>query len=130
MKLELSADNDKELTIVGHSACGGYALVKSEDNQLVFKKRCGPEFIFNSNFYLGVKQPVSVVVTHTLSKTAFYIDGAMFNFINQGATFVCEKSLDIGSFSDQKDQIWQGSIQYVLIYDRILTQSEILKLYK
>lgn len=55
VKLELSAANDKELTIVGHSACGGFAFVKSEDNQLVFKKRCGPEFIFNSNYYLGVK---------------------------------------------------------------------------
>ena len=50
--------------------------------------------------------------------------------MNQGSTFVCEKSLDIGSFSDQKDQIWQGTIQYVLIYDRILTQSEIVKLFK
>lgn len=100
LKFELGKASDDELTIVSHSACGCYALTMTTDHQLVFKKRCGTEFIFNSHFYIGIKQAVSVVLMTSASKTTIYIDGEMYNYVNGGANYICEKNLDIGGFSD------------------------------
>lgn len=50
----------------------------------------------------------------------------MYNYVNTGSSFICEKHLDIGAFSDQKSQIWIGTIDYVLIYDRMLSEGEIV----
>jgi hypothetical protein len=55
--------SEEELTLVSHSNCGCYALTVTSDHQLVFKKRCGTEFIFNSNFYVPIKDPLSIVIT-------------------------------------------------------------------
>lgn len=54
----------------------------------------------------------------------------MYNYVDKGMRFTCERHLDIGAFSEQKNQIFNGAIDYVHIYDRIISQDEISKLHK
>lgn len=89
-----------EMTLVSHSNCGCYALTVTSDHQLVFKKRCGIEFVFNSNFYVPLKEWLSIVITSTGQKTQVYINGELYNYIDTGSAFTCERHLDIGSFSE------------------------------
>jgi hypothetical protein len=63
LKMTQMKASEEELTLVSHSNCGCYALTVTADHQLVFKKRCGTEFIFNSNYYVPLKEPLSIVVT-------------------------------------------------------------------
>jgi len=102
-KFMLQRSSDEELTIVSHSACGGYALTMTSDHQLVFKKRCGKEFIFNSNYFVPLKTPISVVVLHSMVKTSIYINGELYNYVMAGSLFTCNGNLDIGAFGDQKN---------------------------
>lgn len=86
------------MTLVSHSGCGCYSLVINEDHQLVFRKRCNDDYIFNSYYYVEIKHEISVVISVTPSESQFYINGELYNKIPFGTLFSCDKDLDIGSY--------------------------------
>ena len=41
---------DSDMTLVSHSNCGCYALQINSEHYIQFKKRCGSDYIFNTNY--------------------------------------------------------------------------------
>jgi len=42
------------MTILGHSGCGGWGLVVSDSDEILFIKRCD-KTIFQTGFYMPIK---------------------------------------------------------------------------
>ena len=66
------ASDNKEQTLIGHSGCGGYAIVIEEDYEIVFKIRCQSNE-FKSGFRMPLKTFVDIVVEYDGFYAIFYI---------------------------------------------------------
>lgn len=115
----------KQQTIVSHSGCGGYALITSEDDEIIFKARC-TQIEFRTGFIMPLNHPVTLIITYDLNFILFYIDGFLYNKQVKKFSFKCDKFLDIGGYSELKDEIWNGEIFFVQIYDQTLTYESIV----
>ena len=125
VKLIMNRSPLKQQTIVSHSGCGGYALISNEDDEIIFKARC-TQTEFRTGFILPLNHPIALVLVYDTNYVLFYVDGFLFNKQAKKFSFKCDKSLDIGAYSELNDEVWNGEIFFVQIYDQALTYESIV----
>jgi len=112
VKIKLFASKKQTMTIVGHSGCGGWALVISDTDEVLFIKRCD-----KSLFYTGFNMPIKTLQHLTLSYDGnslfFYVNGVLFNMDKKLFQTNSQQNLDIGYFSQQNTEFFYGEIQYL-----------------
>ena len=116
VRVELNKSPGKEQTLVGHSGCGGYALVSDPTDEIIFKARC-TQNEFRSGWRLPLNTGVSIIIVYDTTFISIYIDGTIYNKQKKTFQFKCDKNLDIGSYSEVGDQVFNGEITFVQIYD-------------
>lgn len=119
----------KQQTIVSHSGCGGYALISNEDDEIIFKARC-TQNEFRTGYILPLNHPTTLVIVYDTNFILFYVDGFLFNRQSKKFIFKCDKNLDIGSYSELNDEVYNGEIYFVQIYDQALTYESIVYITK
>ena len=123
MKIKLFASKKQTMTIVGHSGCGGWALVISDTDEVLFIKRCDKSLFYtgfiNISLYLmkGFNMPIKTLQHLTLSYDGnslfFYVNGVLFNMDKKLFQTNSQQNLDIGYFSQQNTEFFYGEIQYL-----------------
>ena len=129
VRLMMNRSPLKPQTIVSHSGCGGYAFMATEDDEIVLKARC-TQNEFRTGYILPLNRPTTLVLVYDTNFVLFYVDGFLFNRQTRKFMFKCDKSLDIGSYSELNDEVFNGEIFFVQIYDQALTYDSIIYITK
>lgn len=129
LKLTMKKPTGKTQTLVSHSACGGFELIIKQNLELAFGQRCS-EGEFNMGYYLPIGSPTSVVVNFDGKVVEGYVNGMLVNREKKSFNFKLEQNLDIGSFSGNEDEFFDGQINYLELYDSPIPQNIIKKLAK
>jgi hypothetical protein len=116
---------NKETTLVAHSGCSGYALLLMPDNEIVFKQRC-QENEFRSGYRLPPNAWATIIVTYDGTVVNMYINGELYNYGKKSFTFKCDKNLDIGAYTEINDQVFNGEIAFVQIYEEPIPIAKVL----
>lgn len=90
------------------------------------KQRCtGPDF--STGYFISLNKLISVVIVYDKDKKEIflYVDGILFSSHQISFEFKCEKKLDIGRYSENNDEIFNGEILFVNIWDVPLNVKQI-----
>lgn len=85
--------------MIGHSGCNGYALIIDQHNEIIFKARC-TENEFKTGYRMPIDTEVHIAITYDKQMISAYLDATMFNKEKKAFNFKCDKTFDIGSYSD------------------------------
>ena len=129
VKLIMNRSPMKPQTIVSHSGCGGYALISNEEDEIIFKARC-TQMEFRTGYIMPLNHLITLVLVYDTNFVLFYVNGFLFNKLAKKFAFKCDKMLDIGSYSELNDEVWNGGIYFVQIYDQALTYASIVYITK
>lgn len=65
--------------------------------------------------------PIDTYVVFTIvydgQSVEFFVDGISFNKISQTFNFKCDKSIDIGAFTETRTEVFDGQIDYVQYFN-------------
>jgi hypothetical protein len=86
------------MTILGHSGCGGWAIVISETDEVIFLKRCD-KYILNTGFYMPIKVYQTLTLSYDGNQIYFYVNGNLFHSEKKIFQINSQQNLDIGYFS-------------------------------
>lgn len=89
----------KPQTIFGHSGCNGYVMLINEINEVIFKQRC-TDNEFKTGYRMPLNNEVHIGLTYDKQFINAYFDGILFDREKKGFNFKCDKTFDIGSYSD------------------------------
>lgn len=127
VKINMKRSPHHVQTILSHSGCGGFALIIKEDNGLVFGQRCSENF-FDIGYYVPIDQDISIVINYDSKNVEAYINGKHYNKEKLSFNFKLEKYPDIGGFSENNNEIFNGIIDYALFFDQPLPVTQIKQL--
>lgn len=111
VKLEMSRFVGRQQTILGHSGCGGYALVINDIDEVIFKARC-TQNEFRTGYIIPLNVPVTLAIIYDSIQVVFYANGAIFNH-QRKFSFKCDRNFDIGIYSEVLDEVWNGAIYHL-----------------
>ena len=116
-------------TLISHSGCGGFVLEIKATNELSFGQRCS-ENMFDSGYIMPLNIAKSIVINYDGKNVEIYIDGERIHRKQLTFIFKLEKNLDIGGFSENSQEIFNGQISYALFFDNPIDPSLIKQLAK
>jgi uncharacterized membrane protein YgcG len=84
--------------------------------ELTFGVRC-EDSVVKSGYSIPIEEDVEVVVTYDGVKADIYANKSLRNSVKISFSFKCGGHLDIGGYTATKSEVWNGLINYIVIYD-------------
>lgn len=114
-------------TLVSHSGCGGYALIVADNHELIFGERCS-ENIFYSGYFIPVNTVITAIVTYNTRQVEFYVNGKLVNRQLKSFLFKCPGQFTIGTYAENSDEVLNGRINFLLIFNVAISKHTITQL--